>query len=154
MDSFGIISSSRECYFLHFTWSLRGCALRLALDQKLRNSQSSWKKFRPVCTRRSFCWRQWEFYKWKMCKGGRLFFFLLFFPSPSPTTPFSFLFLLSQKHKKSDSGLTCNFKQNQIDRHAVANINLASCMTKLPIGKHHLRVEGKEKSPLRQCLTH
>lgn len=77
----------------------------------------------------------------KNVKGGPHFFF---FPPPP-----------SQEHQKSDSDLTCNFKQNQIDHHyAVANINLVSCMTKLPIGKHHLTVEGKEKSPQRQCLTH
>lgn len=40
--------------------------------------------------------------------------------------------VLSQEHRRSDSALTYNFKQSQIDHHsAVAAINLVSGVTKL-----------------------
>lgn len=63
------------------------------------------------------------------------------------------LFLLSQEPHKSDSTLTYKFKQNLIDHHyAVVDISLVSCVIKLPVGKHHLPAEEKEKSLVSQRL--
>lgn len=64
----------------------------------------------------------------------------------------SYFFCL-KAHHKSDSGLTCKFKQNPIDHHyAVVDISLVSRMIKLPVGKHHLPAEEKEKSLVSERL--